>query len=1048
MKSDETVLRLQCLGDARIITPSAELDPSGKVVFAVALYLILERNGRTPRRVLQEIMWPGIRPEIAAHRLRQALFKLRRLGIPVEADGKCGIILDAKVVTDFEEFERSNGTNPTIDRAARPLFFAFNPPSSRDYEEWLDGQREHFASRIARVVLPQVEAFRVAGDWRSVEVWAKALLCHASNNEEATLALAESLAMRGDKIRGVQVLDSYLSGLGKDACELRILANTLRRRIADRMPVQRSEALAEIPFIGREDYLRELVGYLYRSKAGVAQSCVIVGQAGIGKSRLVSEFLAFASLQGVISHRVFCRASDAKRPLSILLELIPLLRSMRGSIGSSPETLDFLETLTTHRPSQPRRADAPRSWDLVHFRLDSALVDLIDAVTEECTVALVFEDCQWLDRASAAVLERLLLKFDKQRLFLIFTSRSVEGIQATESLSNLPQISLPPLPDLPAGEIVQAIGRQSGKEVKPSYLTWCTRVAEGNAFFLQELASHWVETGDEHGAPPSLTALLGQRLSRLSRHAVQVLQTCSILENHSTLDTIEAVLGYAPHELLRSLNELATAGMVTVTRSNTTHAAIGRVSARHDLLSDIALTQLAAPARAYLHCRAAKVLESRIAGYGNASILWSCAKHWQLAGDNAQAFRLTNSCARHLLEAELPSEAAEAFSKSIEYCTNDSERLSILEGQATASYQSSDWLRVMDLVPRAKLLKQRLFPNQGFHDDLELMLRRAEWQTMNWEHILADSLECLDAVQASARHRLEAGVMALMLLTLRGDSGSGTAVFDRMTALADEAGDAAIDLILQAQMIFNTWWGSVDKAVAAAISLVAEQRKQHNTGALLRSLCNAGISLRVAGQFEAAANHLHEALSLADCHRVSLSKAQALPMLAHMAIEQGQIDKARESLCALRQVPVTNADTIAMADIYSIDARLALLDGRYETARNLVECNLAHMRLDPLPHKRAYWNALHVATDLATNGYASPEALQRLETEHINTRGHPFQAFAAFALYTGLMSIGENHRAKKLLNEYITVHRREKWAAPQHLLDSLAALIGDKKRTA
>jgi tetratricopeptide (TPR) repeat protein len=510
---------------------------------------------------------------------------------------------------------------------------------------------------------------------------------------------------------------------------------------------------------------------------------------------------------------------------------------------------------------------------------------------------------------------------------------------------------------------------------------------------------------------------------------------------------VEAVLGYPAHEQLRCINELATAGMVSIQQSDAPSSDGGRVSSRHDLLSDTALMQLAAPARTYLHRRAAKVLETRINDTRDASTLWSCAKHWQLAGDGVQAFRLANSCAYHLLEAGLPSEAADAFSKAIEYCATDADLLTVLEGQATAHYRSSNWVQVVSLVGQARTIKDRLFPDLGNHDDLELMLRRAEWQTMNWDHILTHSLDCLAADGASPAHRLEAGVMALMLLSLHGDRTTGTAAFERMEKLGESA-DVGPDLMLQARMIFNTSWGSLNDAVDAATSLVMEQKKKRDIGALFRSLCNAGITLRVAGRFDDANRYFHEALTLAESHRIYLSKSQALPMLAHMAIEQGRLDDARLWLDALRGCPAPIGDRMITTEIGAIQARLSLVDGRFSEARDLVEKDLIHMRVDQLPHRRTYWSALKVAVELATDGIASREALDELEREHLQTRGNIFQAFASFALYVGLVSEGRTRRAKKLLDEYLTIHRREPWPAPTHLLDSLTTLLAKKPKAA
>src|SRR4029078_11835521 len=199
-------------------------------------------------------------------------------------------------------------------------------------------------------------------------------------------------------------------------------------------------------------------------------------------------------------------------------------------------------------------------------------------------------------------------------------------------------------------------------------------------------------------------------------------------------DNIEAVLGYSGHELLSSINELVEAGMIGLEESDSASPGGNRISSKHDLLSETALMLLSSPGRSYLHRRAAKVLESTIEFTGDASMLCSCAKRWQLAGDYAQAFRLANSCARHLLEAELPSEAADAYTKAFEYCATDLDRLTIIEGQATAYYRCSNWDRVIDLARQARAMKARLFPERSKHDELELMLRRAEWQNQDWDH--------------------------------------------------------------------------------------------------------------------------------------------------------------------------------------------------------------------------------------------------------------------------------------------------------------------------
>ena len=1038
--STPKAIRISSLGAVTIDTGESRIDPSASVIFAAALYLAVEGSHGVTRRHLQGLLWPNCQSDVAGHRLRQSLLKLRQFGFPLVADGKQRVSLNVPVTTDIDGLEEAN-RDLDLATLSCSVFGSVETGFSGDFQDWFEIYRSKLVARVARMMLKEIARLRASGCWQLVDDWCQALLRHSPENEEAVLALAESLAMRGEKTAAVRCIDNYLATIDSADTNLRVAANVLRRRIADRAGSPSPDVHEDVPLVGRENELKYLANALIRTRKSEPQMCCLVGDAGIGKSRLVSEFAAFAELQGVTCHKIGCRSSDSKRSLSAMLQLIPLLRSARGAIGCSPETLTFLETLTTLRPDKTQRIfENDGLSDPVYSKLYVALTDIIDALSDEVTTLIVIEDCHWMDAASAEVLQQLFDKFERQRVLFILTTRLSEQRSTEGPFGDVERMELTPLNLDASRALVRSIASLRGKHIADSHVEWCVQIAEGNPYFLYELATHWIETGNQQGVPESLSSVLQQRLSRLSQNALQVLQACCILENNSSLDIIESVLGLPAHELLSGINELSLAGMLGSPTSNGSGSTQSRIESKHDLLSERALLQLAPQARCYLHRRAAIVLEQHIAHTADASTLWACAKHWQLAGDTAQALRLTESCARHLLEAELPSEAAEAFSKASQYCLNEVERLRILEGQVLASYQSANWSQVMTLVSEVRQIRNRLRPDSTVHDDFELMDRRAAWQTMDWEDILAKSLHCLNALDAPTVHRMEAGVMSLMMLSLSGNGDSAAAVFAMMRDLAADARSSRTDLILQAEMIYNTCWGTIERAVVAADKLVAEQRQQRNTATLLRSLCNAAITFRVAGAFDSAGAHLHEALEIAERHKIELFKAQALPMLAHMAIELGRIDEARKWLSDLRDLPTTSPDAISLADIHSIDARLALVDGRYEHAIKLLHHELGHLESDPLPHKRAYWNALRIACELARNGRATVGALKSLEKEHFLTRGNPFQAFAAYALYVGLSRNGEGEKAERILAEYLHTYRREKWAAPTHLLEGLQAL--------
>jgi tetratricopeptide (TPR) repeat protein len=1040
-----TEVRLEALGSPRVLVESTEIDPSAELVFALALFTLLERDSAISRSTLQSLLWPDSADSISSHRLRQTLFKLRKLGYPIEADGRSRLVLGLVTVTSDYDLLLSSG----VDLASklpilRPLFDGYEPRFSWQYSDWLDDKKKRIGAVLEDRLLDRISKHRLAGDWPSIDREARSLLAISPHNEEGILALAESLAMRGDKMESVRTIDAYLAEIGGARPDIKISATIMRKRISDRMRPRDHEVLKEAPLLGREHYMERLAGALRKATHGQAEAMAFWGEAGIGKSRLLTEFLAFASLQGVSCQRVTCRSTDANRPLAVLLELIPLLRGMRGAIGSAPETLEFFAGLTTHRP-ETRPSPKRNHPDLFSAGLQAAFADIIGAVTEDVPLVICVEDCQWLDKASAAVLASLTQRLRDQRLFLIFTSRvSYEGMLVSHPF-DAESVELPPLDHSASEQLIHSVIQQQGRQVNSNYLRWCTDAAEGNPFFLREFANHWLETAEEHCSPPSLTAVLKQRLSRISSNARQLLQTCAVLENHASIDNIDTVLGYPGHELLRCINELSGAGMLAVSPPDATASGGARVNSRHDLLSDVALGQLSGPGLVFLHRRAAKVLEGLIQQNGDASTLWSCAKHWQLAGDTSQAFRLATSCANHLLEAGLPNDAAEAFGRAQQYASSDEDLLTVLKGRANAFYRGSDWQNVTHTIADALILRRKLHPESYEHDELELMQLRAEWQTLNWNGILSRSLTCLSAEDAPGTHRVEAGVMALMMLSFSNDRPRALTTFQLIIDLSSHS-DVGIGSLLQAKMVYHTHWGSFDEAVRAASDLIAHDRESGDVSRIFRSLCNAAVTLRAAGKFEDAANRLKEALSLADRHHLYLSKARATPMLANLALELGRNDEAKFWLNELVSSPIASDDTLGHDEVSAISARIALLEGRLEDAKVLVERKLEHMRHDQVPQRRAYRAALLVAVELATVGIASSESVKELETEHILTRQNIFQAFASYALYAGLRSVGQVKSAELLLNEYLGRHRREPWPAPSHLLDVMMGWIGQSSQ--
>jgi DNA-binding SARP family transcriptional activator len=80
------MIELRSLGTAEIDTGTSTLTPSQEIVFGAALYLILERGNHISRKHLASLLWPAVPEKARAHRLRQTILQLKKLGLTVKAD--------------------------------------------------------------------------------------------------------------------------------------------------------------------------------------------------------------------------------------------------------------------------------------------------------------------------------------------------------------------------------------------------------------------------------------------------------------------------------------------------------------------------------------------------------------------------------------------------------------------------------------------------------------------------------------------------------------------------------------------------------------------------------------------------------------------------------------------------------------------------------------------------------------------------------------------------------------------------------------------------
>lgn len=1035
------MIELRALGTAEIRTGVACLRPSQDIVFATALYLVNHRDKPIARDRLAQILWPDAGPGTRRHRLRQTLLQLKKLGFAVQAT-RDTLLFDAEVATDTELIEQTpaDATEPeTV-----VWLPGYNPAFSRAFNEWLDGARDEFNSAAVRVLLHQMSVARSHGDWRSLDRIATKILSVDPYNEEAVLAKAESAAMRGAKRKAISLLDDYLSEIGDSSRDLRLPPTVLRRRIL-RLPDRPMLHNTEPAFVGRDEEMAVLTRALDDARAGAGSAILVVGQAGIGKSRLSTEVARFAELRGARVQRAACRRTDVERPLSLFVDIVPQLRELPGALGCAPETFSLLKRLTEF---EQRAEDTPRALDTERLfeGVRAALFDLLESIAEEHCLLIVIDDVQWLDKASATLLVRMADWCRSRRILFLLNARPASNppLDYTDG-TPLKRIMLGPLSTTVAAGLLEALARRGGDEPEQAFVEWGLAVAEGNPFFLQELAHQWIETGQHSEAPPSISKVLDERLSRLSPNALHVLQTAALLGDFASMDRVERVLGYPPHQFLSAVEELSNAAMLQGL-GDASPASVGRIRPKHDFLASAATNRLSGIARAFLHRRCADALETDMSQQTvSASLLWTCATHRESAGDREKALSLRISCAEHLLEMGLAHDACTTYRQTLNYCGTDADRLMVLSRLAGGLEFDGRWNQSIEVLRECVQLERKMSAAESDHCDYELLLFEAQYRSMlDVALLLEETLECVRSEKASAAHRVGAAVIAMKVAVDFGRTDLLDSIFREVESRFTDPRVREFDC-LQIKTIYSTMRGDRPVPVSELNRLASAARQVNGELGYSRALTMAVTACRMSARYEEGLEFATRALEHAQANRFHSRQHEILVWTIALHISARKFDEAKAALSRILNNPFPSDSVKERHEVSLLDARIAIEEGDFSRAA------LAFSRAEPMcptysVARQCYYLALQVR--IRINEGASAEILRplvaELETLNIQLRGFTAQDFESYALLLGLTAMGEEERGRAAFKDYVR-QRRVRWPLPPEAMEILRR--DDSKRS-
>jgi class 3 adenylate cyclase len=389
------------------------------------------------------------------------------------------------------------------------------------------------------------------------------------------------------------------------------------------------------PFVGRDEEMGRLTRTLDQLVAGQGQVVLIVGDAGIGKTRTLAEMRSFAGsrvtwLQGQ------CLSYGARSPFG------PFVEMLSGWLGIPEGEPDLaVRTRLRARLGADRTDQLPELGRLLGIRVDaeaeSALAELsssdlathlraayvgwLRSLAARGPVAVAVEDVNWADESSADLTADVMALTDRAPIGLILTMRPETGTAGwalrTRALSEFSHR----LMNVELGPLSQAATEELATQLVPEGMDPATRrtlaeVSEGNPLFLEELLARLEETGAlaHHEAwtltvprnvlPPAIEGLLVARIDHLPGDVRAVTEAAAVIGrqfNRAVLD------GVVEGDLELALEALLRAGII-VERGRYPEPAY---EFRHGLLHEAVLGTLTDARRAELHLAIARAYEAR-----------------------------------------------------------------------------------------------------------------------------------------------------------------------------------------------------------------------------------------------------------------------------------------------------------------------------------------------------------------------------------------------------------------------------------------------------
>ena len=619
-----------------------------------ALLAMVALDGPVSCEQIASRLWPGADRRKGDTNLRQRLFRMRRDLQAHLVHGHTRLELAADVETDWAASVARIATDAEAGR--EELLGALEFDDQPDLALWLDGARRRWRAQRDAALAEAAARCESTGSVALGLRYALRLVEADPLSEHAQRRVMRLHYLRGDTSAAIAAFEAFERRL-RDELGMRPSAETLEllgtiERAAASVPARRAIVPASLVrpprLVGRGPEL-DALARAWRER----RVFLVAGEAGIGKSRLLQEFVAGS--EGV----VFVRAQpgDAGVPYALLARL---LRTALGAGARElpPSRRDPLALILPELGPPPTV-----SGEAQRLLLRRAVEQTLEESAHGGLRAVVLDDLHFADEASVEALQHLACGDALAELAWGFAQRPADaGValatlrSALEELGRILVVTLKPLGEAQIAELMESLALPAldVQRLAPALL----RHTGGNPLFVVETLKDMLLAGVDAGdgrlpQPDTVGALVERRLAQLSPAALKLARAAALAGPTLSAELAAAILEVHALDLAEPWRELEAAHVI-------------RDGAfAHDLVYEATVASVPEPIARILHARIAQHLEARAAPAAAIAPHWDGAREWRKAGDaHAAAARQARSASQRRHEVDHWEQARACYDRA------------------------------------------------------------------------------------------------------------------------------------------------------------------------------------------------------------------------------------------------------------------------------------------------------------------------------------------------------------------------------------------------